>query len=76
MLFDIYYMNSNDEGDLEKFNINVGDLVFLDVIDVVGIIVEIKKFSETDIDAEVYWRDGERFWCLAEGLTVLSRAKK
>jgi hypothetical protein len=54
----------------------VGDLVFLDFSNIVGIIININIFDDDIVDVEVQWSDGERCWCLAEGLVIVSKINK
>jgi len=54
----------------------IGDLVFLEDANIVGIVLDIQIFGteDKDIDVEVQWIDGEKYWCLAEGLTIAAKA--
>ena len=54
----------------------LGDLVFLDFSNVVGIVIDLKGFTDNVVDVEVQWIDGERCWCLAEGLLIVSKVNK
>lgn len=57
-----------------KQNFEIGDLVFLEVVNIVGIIIDTKHFGNDIVDVEVQWIDGDRYWCLAQGLTIVSKA--
>lgn len=63
-------------------DLDIGDLVYHDDISITGIIVDISYFaigyeygsdSLRIADVEVQWCTGQRYWCLAESLTVLSK---
>jgi hypothetical protein len=63
-------------------DLHIGDLVYLDDESVVGMIVDISVYaigyaygsaSLRIADIEVLWSSGERYWCLAESLTVISK---
>lgn len=58
---------------------NVGDLVLLQGIDdLYGIILEVHIYGNDVvhgiIDLDIQWTDGDRYWCAAESVTVVSKA--
>jgi len=58
-----------------KQNFEIGDLVFLEVVNIVGVVIDISCFGDDIVDVDVQWIDGDRYWCLAEGLTIISKSK-
>tara|TARA_R110000824_G_scaffold197409_20_gene380930 strand:- start:3101 stop:3313 length:213 start_codon:yes stop_codon:yes gene_type:complete len=60
--------------------INVGDLVYLDNVENIGIVIkvqEVKKLELTPplLDVKVLWAVGQVTWCLGEAITVIASAK-
>jgi len=58
--------------------LQVGDLVYLDMEEQIGIIIEVSletKLGSPLIDIKVLWSDGYISWCLGEAITVISPAK-
>jgi len=58
--------------------LSVGDLVYLDMEERIGIIIEVSyetKLGPPLIDIKVLWSDGHISWCLGEAITVISPAK-
>jgi hypothetical protein len=57
---------------------DIGDLVYLDDVNITGIIIDKVVFGnelvDGIVDVEVHWSSGISYWCLAEGLTILSKA--
>ena len=53
---------------------DIGDMVYLEDISIVGIVTDVFKFDDEEVDVEVQWIDGERYWCLANGLTIISKS--
>ena len=57
---------------------DIGDLVYLDNINITGIIIDKIVFGSELIDGMVdvlvQWTNGTNCWCLAEGLTIVSKA--
>ncbi len=63
-------------------DLDIGDLVYHDDETITGIVVDISYFaigyeygsdSLRIADVEVLWSTGQRYWCLAESLTLLSK---
>jgi len=38
-------------------------------------VLDVNKHSDEIVDVEVQWIDGERYWCLGEGLTLVPKKK-
>ena len=57
--------------------LSVGDLVYLDPEERIGVILDIvpvTKMQEPLVDVKVWWIDGKTSWCLGEAITVISPA--
>ena len=57
--------------------LNVGDLIYLDSVENIGIIVEVREVKKLEltpplVDVNVLWFSGQTTWCLGEAVTVLS----
>jgi|10_taG_2_1085330.scaffolds.fasta_scaffold11541_6 hypothetical protein len=57
---------------------DIGDLVYLDDVNITGVIIDKIVFGnelvDGLVDVEVQWTNGTNYWCLAEGLTIVSKA--
>lgn len=57
--------------------LSVGDLVYLDPEERIGIILEVVVVTKAKTplnDIRIWWIDGKVSWCLGEALTVISAA--
>jgi len=57
--------------------LSVGDLVYLDPEERVGVILEVVTVTKIEVpltDIRVWWIDGDISWCLGEAITVISAA--
>jgi len=57
--------------------LSVGDLVYLDPEERIGVILEVVAVTKTKeplTDIRVWWIDGNISWCLGEAITVISAA--
>ena len=57
--------------------LSVGDLVYLDPEERIGVILEVVTVTKIEVpltDIRVWWIDGDISWCLGEAITVVSAA--
>ena len=57
--------------------LSVGDLVYLDPEERIGVILEVVTVTKIEVpltDIRVWWIDGDISWCLGEAITVISAA--